>query len=126
LILFVFAWRHARRRRAPTWTWGPPVTDPVTIVVPAYNEEKTIGPAVRSLALSAHPGVEVLVIDDASTDRTAETVEGLRLGNVRVVRVPSGGKATALSTGVALARGGIVVMVDADTVVDTDSVHRLV
>jgi cellulose synthase/poly-beta-1,6-N-acetylglucosamine synthase-like glycosyltransferase/peptidoglycan/xylan/chitin deacetylase (PgdA/CDA1 family) len=126
LILFVFALRHARRRRAPTWTWGSPFTDPVTIAVPAYNEEKTIGPAVRSLALSAHPGVEVLVVDDASTDRTAETVEGLGLGNVRVVRVPSGGKATALNTGVALARGGIVVMVDADTVVDTDSVHRLV
>jgi cellulose synthase/poly-beta-1,6-N-acetylglucosamine synthase-like glycosyltransferase/peptidoglycan/xylan/chitin deacetylase (PgdA/CDA1 family) len=126
LILFLFAWGHARRRRAPTWTWGPPVTDPVTIVVPAYNEEKTIGAAVRSLALSAHPGVEVLVVDDASTDRTAETVEALGLGNVRVVRVPPGGKATALNTGTALARNDIIVMVDADTVVDTDSVHRLV
>jgi cellulose synthase/poly-beta-1,6-N-acetylglucosamine synthase-like glycosyltransferase len=126
LVLFVFAWGHARRRRAPTWTWGSPVTDPVTIVVPAYNEETTIGAAVRSLALSAHPGVEVLVVDDASTDRTAETVEGLGLDNVRVVRVPPGGKATALNTGTALARNDIVVMVDADTVVETDAVHRLV
>ncbi len=57
LILFVFAWQHARRRRAPSWSWGPPVAEPVTIVVPAYNEETTIAPAVSSLARSAHPGV---------------------------------------------------------------------
>jgi cellulose synthase/poly-beta-1,6-N-acetylglucosamine synthase-like glycosyltransferase/peptidoglycan/xylan/chitin deacetylase (PgdA/CDA1 family) len=126
LLLFLFAVRHARRRRATTWSWGPPVTDPVSVLVPAYNEHKTIGPAVRSLALSAHPGVEVVVVDDASTDGTAEVVEALGLGNVRVVRVPPGGKATALNTATALARHDLLVMVDADTVVDTDSIHRLV
>jgi cellulose synthase/poly-beta-1,6-N-acetylglucosamine synthase-like glycosyltransferase/peptidoglycan/xylan/chitin deacetylase (PgdA/CDA1 family) len=126
LLLFLFAVRHARRRRAPTWSWGPPVTDPVSIIVPAYNERETIGPAVRSLALSAHPGVEVIVVDDASGDGTGAVVEALGLGNVRVVRVPPGGKATALNTGVALASHDILVMVDADTVVEPDSVHRLV
>lgn len=126
LLMFVFAVRHARRRRARTWSWGAPVTDPVSIVVPAYNEHKTIGPAVQSLALSAHREVEVIVVDDASTDGTAEVVEGLGLDNVRVVRVPPGGKATALNTGVALARHDLIVMVDADTVVVPDSVHRLV
>ncbi|MGI5240564.1 bifunctional polysaccharide deacetylase/glycosyltransferase family 2 protein [Dactylosporangium sp. CA-139066] len=126
LLLFLFAVRHSRRRRSVTWSWGPPVTDPVTIVVPAYNERTTIEPAVRSLALSAHPGVEVIVVDDASTDGTAEAVEALALDNVRVVRVPPGGKATALNTGVALARHDLVVMVDADTVMEPDSVHQLV
>jgi cellulose synthase/poly-beta-1,6-N-acetylglucosamine synthase-like glycosyltransferase/peptidoglycan/xylan/chitin deacetylase (PgdA/CDA1 family) len=126
LLMFLVAVRHARRRRAPTWSWGPPVADPVSIIVPAYNEHKTIGPAVRSLALSAHRDVEVIVVDDASDDGTADVVEGLGLGNVRVVRIPPGGKATALNTGVALARHDLIVMVDADTVVDTDSIHRLV
>jgi cellulose synthase/poly-beta-1,6-N-acetylglucosamine synthase-like glycosyltransferase len=125
LLLFLFAVQHARRRRASTWSWGPPVVSPVTIVVPAYNERLTIGPAVQSLALSAHPGVEVIVVDDASTDGTAEAVDKLGLGNVRVVRIPPGGKATALNTGVALSRNDLVVMVDADTVVEPDSVHRL-
>ena len=97
----------------------------MTIVVPAYNEEKTIAPAVRSLALSRHP-VEVLVVDDASDDRTVEVVKGLKLRNVRIIRVPPGGKAKALNTGVALSRNDLVVMVDADTVVDPDSVGRLV
>ncbi|GAA2326327.1 bifunctional polysaccharide deacetylase/glycosyltransferase family 2 protein [Dactylosporangium salmoneum] len=126
LLLFLFAVRHWRRRRAATWSWGPPVSDPVTIVVPAYNERATIEPAIRSLAQSEHPGVEVILVDDASSDGTATAVEELGLDNVRVVRVPSGGKATALNTGVALARHDIIVMVDADTVVAPDAVHRLV
>ncbi len=126
LLMFVFAVWHARRRRATTWSWGAPVTDAVSVIVPAYNERETIGPAVRSLALSAHRDVEVVVVDDASTDGTAEVVEALALDNVRVAKVPGGGKATALNTGFALARHDLVVMVDADTVVEPDSIHRLV
>jgi cellulose synthase/poly-beta-1,6-N-acetylglucosamine synthase-like glycosyltransferase/peptidoglycan/xylan/chitin deacetylase (PgdA/CDA1 family) len=126
LVLFLFSVRHARRRRRPTWSWGPPVNDPASVIVPAFNERETIGPAVRSLALSAHRDVEVVVVDDASTDGTAEVVDALGLPNVRVVRVPPGGKATALNTGTALARHDLVVMVDADTVVEPDSIHRLV
>jgi cellulose synthase/poly-beta-1,6-N-acetylglucosamine synthase-like glycosyltransferase/peptidoglycan/xylan/chitin deacetylase (PgdA/CDA1 family) len=126
LLMFLIAARHARRRRLDAWSWGPPVTAPVSVIVPAYNERTTIAPAVRSLALSAHPGVEVIVVDDASTDGTADAVAALGLGNVRVVRVPSGGKATALNAGIALARHDLLVMVDADTVVEPDSIHRLV
>ena len=127
LLISLFAVHHARRRRASTWSWGPPVTEPVSIVIPAYNESRTIAAAVRSLAQSEHEGgVEVLLVDDASTDGTSEVVEALGLANVRVVRVPPGGKATALNTGTALSRNNIVVMVDADTVVEPGSVHRLI
>jgi cellulose synthase/poly-beta-1,6-N-acetylglucosamine synthase-like glycosyltransferase/peptidoglycan/xylan/chitin deacetylase (PgdA/CDA1 family) len=126
LLLFVVAIGHARRRRAPTWSWGPPVTDPVTVIVPAYNERTTIAAAVRSLASGTHPAIEVLVIDDESSDGTAEEVERLGLPKVRVVRVPGGGKAAALNVGLALASHELVVMVDADTVVAPEAIHRLV
>jgi cellulose synthase/poly-beta-1,6-N-acetylglucosamine synthase-like glycosyltransferase/peptidoglycan/xylan/chitin deacetylase (PgdA/CDA1 family) len=126
LMLFTFAIVHTRRRRAPTWTWGPPVTEPVTVIVPAYNERTTIAATVRSLASGTHPDIEVLVVDDESSDGTADEVEGLGLANVRVVRVPAGGKATALNTGLALASHELVVMVDADTVVTPDAIRRLV
>jgi cellulose synthase/poly-beta-1,6-N-acetylglucosamine synthase-like glycosyltransferase/peptidoglycan/xylan/chitin deacetylase (PgdA/CDA1 family) len=126
LLMFFFAVAHARRRRAAGWSWGPPVADPVSVIVPAYNEQASIGAAVRSLALSAHRDVEVIVVDDASTDDTASVVESLGLGNVRVARVPHGGKGTALNAGIGLARHDLIVMVDADTVVDVDSIHRLV
>ncbi|HEU4426605.1 MAG TPA: bifunctional polysaccharide deacetylase/glycosyltransferase family 2 protein [Pilimelia sp.] len=126
LLLFLFAVRHARGRRAVTWSWGSPVTAPVSVIVPAYNEAETIAPAVRSLAASAHPAVEVIVVDDGSTDGTGTIVNGLGLPNVRLVRVPPAGKATALNTGLGLAHHDIVVMVDADTVVTPESIHRLV
>jgi cellulose synthase/poly-beta-1,6-N-acetylglucosamine synthase-like glycosyltransferase/peptidoglycan/xylan/chitin deacetylase (PgdA/CDA1 family) len=126
LVLFGFAVRHARRRRAHTWSWGPPVVEPVTVLVPAFNERSTIAATVRSLALGRHPGIDVLVVDDESDDGTADEVERLGLPNVRVVRVPGGGKAAALNAGVALARHDLIVMVDADTVVEPDAIHRLV
>ncbi|HEY0696416.1 MAG TPA: bifunctional polysaccharide deacetylase/glycosyltransferase family 2 protein, partial [Micromonospora sp.] len=126
LLPFVFALRHARRRRATGWSWGPPVTEPVTVIVPAYNERRTIAATVRTLVAGTHPGLEVLVVDDGSDDGTAEEVERLGLAGVRVVRVPGGGKAAALDTGVALASHDLLVIVDADTVVDPHAVDRLV
>ncbi|MEU1749160.1 bifunctional polysaccharide deacetylase/glycosyltransferase family 2 protein [Micromonospora arida] len=126
-VLFVLAGRHARRRRARDWTWGPPVTEPVSVIVPAYNEKEGIAAAVRSLAGGDHPGgIEVIVVDDGSTDGTADIVEALRLPNVRVVRKPNGGKPSALNTGVAFARHDLLVLVDGDTIFEPDSVRRLV
>ncbi|MGC4887523.1 bifunctional polysaccharide deacetylase/glycosyltransferase family 2 protein [Micromonospora sp. DT227] len=127
LLLFVLALRHAARRRRHDWSWGPPVTDPVSVIVPAYNEKEGIAAAVRSLAGGDHPGgIEVVVVDDGSTDGTADIVAALRLPNVRVVRKPNGGKPSALNTGVALARHELIVMVDGDTVFEPDAVRRLV
>lgn len=127
VLLFLLAGRHARRRRRSDWSWGPPVTDPVSVIVPAYNEKEGIAAAVRSLASGDHPGgIEVVVVDDGSTDGTADIAEGLGLPNVRVVRKPNGGKASALNTGVALARHDLIVMVDGDTIFEPDSVRQLV
>ncbi|WP_416902539.1 bifunctional polysaccharide deacetylase/glycosyltransferase family 2 protein [Micromonospora echinospora] len=127
VLLFLLALRHARRRRRRDWSWGPPVTEPVSVVVPAYNEKEGIAAAVRSLASGDHPGgIEVVVVDDGSTDGTADIVAGLGLPNVRVVRKPNGGKPSALNTGVALARHDLIVMVDGDTVFEPDAVRRLV
>jgi cellulose synthase/poly-beta-1,6-N-acetylglucosamine synthase-like glycosyltransferase len=126
LLLFAIALRHARQRRAPTWSWGEQVQEPISVIVPAFDEQATIAATVRTLAASNHPEVEVVVVDDESADATAETVRDLGFANVRLVQVPSGGKATALNTGVALARHELIVMVDADTIVAPDALHELV
>ncbi len=126
LLLFVLAGRHARRRRSPKWSWGPPVTEPVSVIVPAYNEKEGIEAAVRSLAAGDHPRIEVIVVDDGSTDNTAELAERLRLPNVRVIRKPNGGKPSALNTGVAFASHDLIVMVDGDTIFEPDSIRKLV
>jgi cellulose synthase/poly-beta-1,6-N-acetylglucosamine synthase-like glycosyltransferase len=115
-----------RRRRAADWSWGPPVTAPVSVIVPAYNEKQGIAAAVRSLAGGDHPEIEVIVVDDGSTDGTSDIVENLALPNVRLIRRPNGGKPGALNTGLAAARHELVVMVDADTLVAADSIRTLV
>ena len=125
-LLLLLATRHARQRRRKGWSWGPPVTEPVSVIVPAYNEKEGIEAAVRSLAGGDYPHIEVVVVDDGSTDGTAALVERLGLRNVRVIRVPNGGKANALNTGIALARHDIIVTVDGDTIFEPDSIRLLV
>jgi cellulose synthase/poly-beta-1,6-N-acetylglucosamine synthase-like glycosyltransferase/peptidoglycan/xylan/chitin deacetylase (PgdA/CDA1 family) len=125
-LLLLLATRHARQRRRHDWSWGPPVTEPVSVIVPAYNEKEGIEAAVRSLAGGDYPAIEVVVVDDGSTDGTAAIVERLGLSNVRVVRVPNGGKSNALNTGIALARHDIIVTVDGDTIFEPDSIRMLV
>ncbi|WP_107248173.1 bifunctional polysaccharide deacetylase/glycosyltransferase family 2 protein [Carbonactinospora thermoautotrophica] len=125
LLMLAFASRHARRRKSRDWSWGPPVTEPVSVIVPAYNEKECIADTVRSLVASDHP-VEVIVVDDGSTDGTADIVESLRLPNVTVIRKPNGGKPSALNTGIMHARHDLIVMMDGDTVFERDTIRRLV
>jgi len=122
LLLSVF---HARRTRRPDFSWGAPVTEPVSVLVPAYNEAKCIEATVRSLMRSEHP-IEVLVIDDGSSDGTARIVEDMGLPNVRVVRQANAGKPAALNRGVANARHHLIVMMDGDTVFEPGTVRELV
>ncbi|MFJ6352008.1 bifunctional polysaccharide deacetylase/glycosyltransferase family 2 protein [Streptomyces sp. NPDC092046] len=122
VAVFVSARRHVRKRRRP---WGPPVTEPVSVIVPAYNESAGIEAAVRSLLASDHP-VEVIVVDDGSTDGTADLVEALRLPGVRVIRQQNAGKPAALNTGIAAASCDLLVMVDGDTVFEPDAVRMIV
>ncbi|MFC8001880.1 bifunctional polysaccharide deacetylase/glycosyltransferase family 2 protein [Streptomyces olivaceus] len=124
-MMLVLARRHHRQRNRHRFSWGPPVTGPVSVVVPAYNEKECIEATLRSLARSTHP-VEIIVVDDGSTDGTAEIAESLGLPGVRVVRQANAGKPAALNNGVRHARYDIVVMMDGDTVFEPDTVRHLV
>ncbi|MFJ6465312.1 bifunctional polysaccharide deacetylase/glycosyltransferase family 2 protein [Streptomyces sp. NPDC091387] len=124
-MMLVLARRHYRQRNRRRFVWGPAVTGPVSVIVPAYNEKECIAHTLRSLASSTHP-IEIIVVDDGSTDGTAEIAESLGLPNVRVVRQENAGKSAALNNGVRQARHEIVVMMDGDTVFEPDTVHRLV
>ena len=123
IIILPTAWLHARRTRPrPTPSYWPPAA----VIVPAFNEEVGIGKAVNSLAASTYPHLEIIVVDDGSTDRTAEIVEGLQLAQVQLVRRSNGGKAAALTTGIHHTDAEVVVMVDGDTVFEADTITRLV
>ncbi|WP_104821275.1 bifunctional polysaccharide deacetylase/glycosyltransferase family 2 protein [Kitasatospora sp. MMS16-BH015] len=123
-LMLLLAPVHARRAKKPG-LWGPPVTAPVTVLVPAYNERECIAHTLNSLAASDYP-IEVIVIDDGSTDGTSEIVEEMNLPFVRLIRQVNGGKSTALNTGIAAASHDIIVMMDGDTVFEPATVRELV
>ncbi|GAA1201531.1 glycosyltransferase [Streptomyces hebeiensis] len=124
-LMLLLSFLHARKVRRRDFSWGAPVTEPVTVLVPAYNERECIANTVRSLMASDHP-IEVIVIDDGSSDGTADIVEELWLPNVRVVRQQNSGKPAALNNGIAHARYDLIVMMDGDTVFEPSTVRELV
>ncbi|MYS94966.1 MULTISPECIES: bifunctional polysaccharide deacetylase/glycosyltransferase family 2 protein [Streptomyces] len=124
-MMLVLARRHHRRRNRRRFSWGPTVTRPVSVIVPAYNEKECIANTLDSLAHSTHP-IEIIVVDDGSTDGTADIAESLRMPNVRVIRQANAGKPAALNNGVRNASHDIVVMMDGDTVFEPDTVRQLV
>jgi len=114
--------RRSTRRRAPSPAYLPPVA----VVVPAYNEAVGIERAVRSFAASDYPEFEVVVVDDGSTDDTAELVERLALERVRLLRNRNRAKPSALNTGIGASSAPVVVMVDGDTIFEPEALRRLV
>ena len=118
--------RRAEARRVP-----PPLPEPPplqTVLIPAHNEGKVIVGAVRHVLASDYPNLEVIVVDDGSTDDTSELVSTHYAGDtrVRLFRVPNGGKAAALNVGLKEARGQVVVALDADTHFEKDAISKLV
>ncbi|WP_327238681.1 bifunctional polysaccharide deacetylase/glycosyltransferase family 2 protein [Streptomyces sp. NBC_01317] len=124
-LMLALSFAHARKVRRRGFRWGDPVTEPVSVLVPAYNERECIANTVRSLMESGHP-IEVVVVDDGSTDGTADIVEEMWLPNVHVVRQENAGKPAALNNGIAHARHDIIVMMDGDTVFEPSTVGELV
>ena len=116
--------RRQARRPVPPATYFPSVS----VIVPAYNEEVGIAAAVRSLVGGNYPTLEVIVVDDGSTDGTSAVVEALAADDprVRLIHQPNGGKSAALNTGIAAARHDVIVMVDGDTVFEPDTIRYLV
>jgi dolichyl-phosphate beta-glucosyltransferase len=115
----------------------------MTIVLPAYNEAKRIGPALDELFAyldappveGVHPRIDVLVVDDGSTDGTAELVkarsEAARPADgddasLAVLPVRHAGKGSAVRAGMLAAEGDLVVFADADMATPPDQLPKLV
>ncbi|MER6460840.1 glycosyltransferase [Streptomyces sp. NPDC001228] len=128
-LMLLVARRHHRLRNRRRFSWGPAVTGPVSVIVPAYNEKECIANTLESLARSTHP-IEIVVVDDGSTDGTSEiaraAADRLGMADVRILRQENAGKPAALNNGVRGASHDIVVMMDGDTVFEPETVRHLV
>jgi biofilm PGA synthesis N-glycosyltransferase PgaC len=89
----------------------------ITVLVPAYAEEKTIGPCLDALREVNYPDLEVIAIDDGSPDRTAEIVTEKLAGDPRLrflEKKVNEGKAMAMNDALSITTGEVVVVIDAD------------
>lgn len=100
---------------------------PVSILIPAYNEEITVVKTIESLLALDYPALELLFIDDGSKDDTLALVTEAFKSNdkVRVITKPNGGKASALNYGISLSNYEFIVCIDADTQLNKDAIKNL-
>ncbi|HEX3423848.1 MAG TPA: glycosyltransferase [Sphingomicrobium sp.] len=116
------AWRE-RRSQVPPQHPGTFVS----VLIPAFNEERVIQRCIAQVLSSENVKLEVIVIDDGSSDRTGEVVKEA-YGNeprVRLLQLENGGKARALNHGLAVAKSDLVIALDADTQFEPETISRL-
>ena len=126
IVLSGLALLQARRESRTVF---PPIvpTARVTVLIPAFNEERVIERAVRRVLESRRVQVTVIVIDDGSRDRTSEVVQAA-FGDdprVRLLTLANGGKARALNQALALVESEVVIALDADTQFEPQTIARL-
>lgn len=121
----ILNWRRDRNRVAPPELADPPL---VSVLIPAYNEERVIARSISQILKSTYGQLELIIVDDGSTDGTAQIVsqEFCSDPRVQLISVANGGKANAINTALRRARGDIVVALDADTHFETRTISRLV
>ncbi|MGA7339792.1 MAG: glycosyltransferase [Terracidiphilus sp.] len=119
------------RLRRPHRDASPGYNPRVAVLIPAYNEETVIVRTIRSVLNSDYRNLHVIVIDDGSTDRTAEVAAEayageIAAGRLQVLSKPNAGKAAALNYALDRMREEIYIGIDADTVIAADAISRLV
>src|SRR5215831_2827499 len=93
---------------------NPSVVRPAAVsgIIPAYNAESFISETIASALAQTYPLTELIVVDDGSSDHTAEVAA--RFPNTRVIRRPNGGQGAARNTGIQAASGDWIAFLDHD------------
>ena len=93
----------------------------ISVIIPTYNEEKVIGKCLESLSKQTYKDLEVIVVDDGSTDETLSKIKG-----IKVLKEEHKGPGAARNLGAKEAKGEILVFVDADMTFEPDFIEKLV
>ncbi|KAF6247581.1 glycosyl transferase [Nitrosopumilus sp. b3] len=97
----------------------------ISIIIPAYNEEKVIQHTIEAMIETKYPKKEIIFVDDGSTDKTLTIVNQFK-DKIKVLHKENGGKASALNYGIVYSTGEIIVIVDADTIIGRHSLKEIV
>ena len=122
-VLAISEWWMSRHT-----TWPTDYRPKVSVIVPAWNEEKVINKTIQSLLESDYPNFDIIVVDDGSQDQTYQRVLDVsgQHPQVRAFTKPNGGKAAALNYGISRTEAEIVIGLDADTIFRPDAISKLV
>ena len=125
-IYYFFHWERRGRLRVSE----PPALDHypgVSIIVPAHNESFALTETIESLIAQRYPEIEVIVVNDGSTDDTAAIMDRYaERGAIRAIHLATNqGKAAAMRVGALAARHEILVCIDGDAVLEAHAVHWL-
>ncbi len=124
-VFLLLAYSFIKKRRVPK----VPYRGPVTAIVPAYNEEDNVASTIYSLLQNKVHQLEIIVVDDGSTDNTASVVKEIQKRHphiVRLIQVENGGKARALNIGFQEASHEVIVAMDGDTIYTENTIEKLV
>ena len=101
---------------------------PLTILIPAYNEEKAIGRCIKSVLAQNYPKLRVIVMDDGSTDKTGDVVKAFAKRNraIRYIRKKHSGKAASLNEGLSHVRTELFGFIDSDTYLSKGALKNMV
>lgn len=97
----------------------------ISVLVPAYNEETCIARTIETILDADYPHKDIIVIDDGSTDKTYDIAIRYKNMGIKVLRRPNGGKFAALNYGLLFARGEIIVIVDADSLIARNALKEI-
>jgi cellulose synthase/poly-beta-1,6-N-acetylglucosamine synthase-like glycosyltransferase/peptidoglycan/xylan/chitin deacetylase (PgdA/CDA1 family)/spore germination protein YaaH len=116
-----------RQKRRPKPAEGV-FTPRVSVIIPAFNEERVIEASIARILDSDYDNIEIIVADDGSKDRTSPIVAEAFAEHPKVtlLTMTNGGKASALNRALLVASGEIVVALDADTQFERQTISRLV
>ena len=134
LIALVIGWRGRGSRHLDAESDVPPISTPhVSVIIPARDEAHNIARCLRSVLASTYPELDVVVVDDHSTDGTGDLARAAAGGDPRVrvivpAPLPDGwfGKSWACASGAGVTTGELLLFIDADTSQSPDLLVRLV
>ena len=99
----------------------------VSVLVPAWNEEKTIEDTIKAILDVDYPIKEIIILNDGSTDKTKEIVQRLqkKYSKLKLVNKENTGKGDSLNVGIKMAKGELIAVIDADSYPAKDSFGKL-
>jgi hyaluronan synthase len=103
-------------------------SDLISVIIPVYNQKKMIEIVIDAVSNSTFKNIEIIAVNDGSTDGTAEILDTLKnkYSHLKVIHKKNGGKRKAVATGFFKSKGEYVVLIDSDSVIDKHAIEEFV